>query len=100
MKQLQWKDKYESMNKKELKLCLHALKKNQAPYSEIQYVSWLLRSKINKSEGISITFSNVDDQIQRNFWGYIKRSFNHKNALLPKFSASVCTEFFSNSFLL
>ena len=48
MQQSQWKDKYESMNKKELKLCLRALKKNQAPYSEIQYVSRLLRSKINK----------------------------------------------------
>ena len=71
------------------------LKRNQAPYSEIKYGLRLLRSMINKSEAISITFSNVDDQIQWKFWGFIKRSFKYKNELPPTFNTSTCTEFFS-----
>ena len=51
--------------------------------------SQLLRSRIDQK-----LVSNFDDQIKRNFWRYVKQSFNHKVALLPTFNASVCTEFF------
>ena len=81
------------MQKKDLKSCLHTLKRNQAPYSEIQYVSRPLRSRINYKP-----VSNVDDQIKRNFWQYVKQSFNHKIALSPTFNASICTEFFGKFF--
>ena len=91
--QATWKDKYEPMQKKDLKSCLRTLKRNQAPYSEIQYVSRLLRSRINHKP-----VSNVDDQIKRNFWQYVKQSFNHKIALSPTFNASICTEFFGKFF--
>ena len=38
IQQSQWKDKYELMHKKELKVCLRTLKRNQAPYNKVQYV--------------------------------------------------------------
>ena len=94
----QWKDKYELMHKKELKLCIRTLKRNQAPYNKVQYVSRLLRSKINKSDAVKITVSKVDEQIKGNFWSYIKHSFYNKNALLPTFIASSCTDFFTMFF--
>ena len=96
--QSQWKNKYEPKCKKELKLCLRTLKRNQASYSEIQYVSRLLRAKLNDSNAVSVSASKIDDQIRRNFWGFIKQSFNHTNALSPTFNASTCTEFFSKFF--
>ena len=91
--QATWKEKYEPMQKKDLKSCLRTLKRNQAPFSEIQYVSRLLRSRNNHKP-----VSNVDDQIKRNFWQYVKQSFNHKIALSPTFNASICTEFFGKFF--
>ena len=96
--QSQWKNKYEPKCKKELKLCLRTLKRNQASYSEIQYVSRLLRSKLNDSNAVSVSASKIDDQIRRNFWGFIKQSFNHTNALSPTFNASTCAKFFSKFF--
>ena len=42
MQQSQWKEIYDPMHKKELKSCLRNLKRNQAPYTEIKYVSRLL----------------------------------------------------------
>ena len=91
--QATWKDKYEPMQKKDLKSCLRTLKRNQAPYSESKYVSRLPRSRINHKP-----VSNVDDQIKRNFWQYVKQNFNHKIALSPTFNASICTEFFGKFF--
>ena len=92
--QTTWKDKYEPLQNKDLKSCLRTLKRNQALYSEIQYFSWLQRSRI-----IQKPVSNVDDQIKGNFWQYVKQSFNHEIALLPTFNASMCTEFFGKFFV-
>ena len=78
IQQSQWKDKYESMHKIELKLCLRTLKRNQTPYNEVKCISHLLRSKINKSDAVNITVSKIYRQISEILLSYIKHSFDNK----------------------
>ena len=93
MHQPAWKENYEPTLKKDLTSCLRTLKRNQASFSEIQYVSPLLKSKSNQTP-----VSDVDDHIKRNFWEYVKQGFNNKVVLSPTFNTSICTEFVGKFF--
>ena len=40
----------------------------------------------------------VDDNIKKNFWGFVKNIFNKCTSSLPSFDVGTCTNFFTNFF--
>ncbi|XP_065066053.1 uncharacterized protein LOC135691968 [Rhopilema esculentum] len=89
-------EKYKHKTKSSLKSCLKCLKESQAPLCEIRYVSRLLRSKVVPNSDTNNC--NHDAEIQKNFWGYVKKTLKKDKSILPSFNVFVCTDFFRTFF--
>ena len=68
------KERYKHFSKKDLKKELKTLKLNNASINIIKYIAKEIRSRINKNP-INITVATGNHyEIDRNFWGYAKKS--------------------------
>ena len=86
-----------------LKKALKRLKLSDASLEEIQYVSRLLRSKLQRTSLSSITSSSHkyhDRYISKKFWGFLKNIVDKPLQILASFSGEECTNFFAKCFLL
>ena len=92
--------KYRDKTTKELKKALKDLKRSDANLTEIKYVSRLLRDNLRKRNDEtqdSLNQINHDVCIAKSFWGYVKKIFVKKDAVLPSFSMAECLGYFKKS---
>ena len=103
-KERKFNEKYKNSTKGQLKKQLKSLK-NQSPNNvdEVRYVSKLLRSKITeaKSQGqfVQKVYSiDHDNEIKKNFWGYVKFYMEKPKRIIPNFDKKTCFDYFVKSF--
>ena len=89
--------KYKDCSKHGLKSCLKQLKKDGADSAEIKVAAHLLRCKLNSSK-LYLNEGQADQQIKRNFWGFVKTIFEKTISTLPSFDGAACTTFFAKTF--
>ena len=85
--------KYNTYSVHSLKKALKHLKSNAAPLAEMQYVSRLLRSKLQRNLTSSVgsaSHKQHDRYISKNFWGFIKNVLDKPLKILPSFSGEEC----------
>ena len=90
-------NKYKGYSKHALKSCLKQLKREGADPAEIKVVAHLLRCKLNSSK-LHLNEGQVDQQIKKNFWGFVKTIFKKTASTLPSFDGAACTTFFAKTF--
>ena len=88
------------MPKRSLKTNLKFLKQTQASPLEIKYVSRLLRNKLRNTTGKPTSEIDHNEQIKKNFWGYVKANLKHSSSLSPSFDIETCRTFSRISFVL
>ena len=84
---------------------MNTLKSTNADLTEIKYVARILRNKLRNHSNVQSTQTdlnydepfNHDKYIERNFWGYVKKVLNRKDAVLPSFSITQCVEYFTQT---
>ena len=84
---------------------MNSLKSTNADLTEIKYVARILRNKLRNHSNVQSTQTdlnydepfNHDKYIERNFWGYVKKVLNRKDAVLPSFSITQCVEYFTQT---
>ena len=84
---------------------MNTLKSTNADLTEIKYVARILRNKLRNHSNVQSTQTdlnydepfNHDKYIERNFWGYVKKVLNRKDAVLPTFSITQCVEYFTQT---
>ena len=76
------------------------LKNINAPIREIQYVARIWRNKLVKPKSTVSSFvsSSLEQSVSRNFWGYVRSTFQNKPSLLPSFSLDSCKQHFFKLF--
>ena len=91
--------KYKDYSIKSLKKQLKSLKSSNTSIPEIKFVSCLIGRKLKTQNTVTFTSGiDHDKYISKNFWNYIKRFLQSKSSLLPSFSATRCTDYFSKTF--
>ena len=90
--------------KSQLKKQLKSLK-YQSPNNvdEVRYISKLLRSKITKAKTQDQFDQKVysidhDNEIKKNFWGYVKFYIEKPKHIIPNFDQKTCFDYFVKSF--
>ena len=103
-KETKFNEKYKNSTKCQLKKQLKSLK-NQSPNNidEVRYVSKILRSKITKAKTQDQFAQNVystdhDNEIKKNFWGYVKCYIEKPKCIIPNFDKKTCFDYFVKSF--
>ena len=91
-------NKYKDMPKRSLKTNLKFLKQTQASPLEIKYVSRLLRNKLRNTTGKPTSEIDHNEQIKKNFWGYVKANLKNSSSLSPSFDTETCRTFFQDFF--
>ena len=91
-------NKYKDMPKRSLKTNLKFLKQTQASPLEIKYVSRLLRNTLRNTTGKPTSEVDHNEQIKKNFWGYVKANLKHSSSLSPSFDIETCRTFFQDFF--
>ena len=93
--------KYNTYSVHSLRKVLKHLKSNAAPLAEIQYVSQLLRSKLQHNLTASVgsaSHKQHDRYISKNFWGFVKNVLDKPLKILPSFSGEECANHFLTLF--
>ena len=91
-------EKYKKVTNSSLQRQLKNLKRSNTDLAEIRYVAKLLRSKLkdcSKQHSLPI---DHDQQIQRNFWGYVKSNFKKSTSSSPSFDIFACVTYFQDFF--
>ena len=103
-KERKFNEKYKNSTKSQLKKQLKSLK-NQSPNNidELRYVSKLLRSKITEAKTQDqfpqkVNSTDHDNEIKKNFWGYVKFYIEKPKHIIPNFDKKTCFDYFVKSF--
>ena len=91
------KERYKNLSRKDLKKESKTLKLNNASINIIKYVAKEIRSRINKNPISIAVVTGNDDETSRNFWGYAKKIFRSGTAVLPSFGVVQGTTNFTNT---
>jgi len=100
-------NKYKNYSIKDLKKALKTLKSTISEPEEIKYVSHTLRLKLRANNQSSESDANIshsnsqtlnhDENIGRNFWGYVKDVLNKKESVLPSLNMTQCFSYFAKT---
>ena len=103
-KERKFNEKYKNSTKSQLKKQLKSLK-NQSPNNidEVRYVSKILRSKITETKTLDqfaqkVYSTDHDNEIKKNFWGYVKFYIEKPKHIIPNFDKKTCFNYFVKSF--
>ena len=103
-KERKFNEKYKNSTKSQLKKQLKSLK-NQSPNNvdEVRYVSKLLRSKITEAKtqdqfAQKVYSTDHDNEIKKNFWGYVKFYIEKPKRIIPNSDKKTCFDYFVKSF--
>ena len=103
-KERKFNEKYKNSTKSQLKKQLKSLK-NQSPNNidEVRYVSKILRSKITEAKtqdqfAQKVYSTDHDNEIKKNFWGYVKFYIEKPKRIIPNFDKKTCFDYFVKSF--
>ena len=96
-KLLDLEKQYKAFSKHSLKSHLRYLKSVSADPAEIKVVSHILRCRLDATKP-TLNEGQVDENIKKNFWGFVKSTFKQGTSLLPSFDVTTCTNFFARTF--
>ena len=103
-KERKFNEKYKNSTKSQLKKQLKSLK-NQSPNNidEVRYVSKILRSKITEAKtqdqfAQKVYSTDHDNEIKKNFWGYVKFYIEKPKRIIPNVDKKTCFDYFVKSF--
>ena len=71
-----------------------------ANITEIKYVSRLLRDILRDNTFCQVRNADLMNRgysISKNFWRYVKKTFNKKDEILPSFSMNECSDYFART---
>ena len=97
IKLLELEKQYQAYSKHSLKSRLRYLRSISADPAEIKVVSRLLRCRLDTTKP-QLNEDQVDENIKKNFWGFVKSTFKQGTSLLPSFDVTTCTNFFARTF--
>ena len=97
IKLLDLEKQYKAFSKHSLKSRLRYLNSVSADPAEIKVVSHILRCRRDATKP-KLNEGQVDENIKKNFCGFVKSTFKQGTSLLPSFDVMTCTNFFARTF--
>ena len=97
IKLLDLEKQYKAFSKHSLKSRLRYLKSISADPAEIKVVSHILRCRLDATKP-KLNEGQVDENIKKNFWGFVKSTFKQGTSLLPSFDVTTWTNSFARTF--
>ena len=88
---------YKPYSKHSLRSRLRYLKSIIADPAEIKVVSHILRCRLDATNR-ELNEGQVNENIKKNFWGFVKSTFKQGTSQLPSFDVTTCTNFFAGTF--